>query len=341
MKLNGRIDIKQNQLLTSIMIIVGGALLLFGSSNIYYNHHIYGHNFAGDESATFLALMDQMQTEMSLINTNLVANNQPLAKEHLNNIDELYTKNIKKEIAERNERIANDITSVINETNIAIEKNNKDISSSVENFNDILAEAISVRIDPDAMTNSTIHALHFANLINSIDQSYADALGTEPMNMSAMNMNMKMNMSHDDNRSSSMSHGNNSNSNSNNNTMTVMNMNHDDGVSSRMTSMSMNKDTDKNSNAATKNGTTIDNTGSYQTAKELTNIAIELFNSTIKQNIPSNATTDNANAIEAGLKQLKDMIGSKAPYDKVIGIIHGIIQTNTQEAFNLPLKTSR
>jgi hypothetical protein len=341
MKLNGRIDIKQNQLLTSTMIIVGGALLLFGSSNIYYNQQIYGHNFAGDESATFLALMDQMQTEMSLINMNLGANNQSLAKEHLNNINELYTKNIKKEIAERNERIANDITSVINETNIAIEKNNKDISSSVENFNDILAEAISVRIDPDAMTNSTIHALHFVDLINTIDQSYADALGTEQMNMSAMNMNMKMNMSHDDNRSSSMSHGNNTNSNSNNNTITGMNMNHDDGVSSSMTSMSMNKDTDKNSNAATKNGTTIDNTGSYQTAKELTNIAIELFNSTIKQNIPSNATTDNANAIEEGLKQLKDMIGSKAPYDKVIGIIHGIIQTNTQEAFNLPLKTSR
>ena len=94
MKLNGRIDIKQNQLLTSTMIIVGGALLLFGSSNIYYNQQIYGHNFAGDESATFLALMDQIQTEMDLINTNLVANNQPLAKEHLNNIDELYTKNV-------------------------------------------------------------------------------------------------------------------------------------------------------------------------------------------------------------------------------------------------------
>ena len=163
------------------------------------------------------------------------------------------------------------------------------------------------------------------------------------MNMSAMNMNMKMSMSNDDNRNSSMSHGNNTNSNSNNNTMTGMNMNHDDGVSSSMTSMSMNKDTDKNSNAATKkkryNNRII--TGSYQTAKELTNIAIELFNSTIKQNIPSNATTDNANAIEAGLKQLKDMIRSKAPYDKIIGIIHGIIQTNMQETFNLPLKTSK
>lgn len=320
MKLNV-IDIKQHQLLTTTMLVLV-ALLLFGS-----NHQIYGHNFAGDESATFLALMDQIQTEMDLINTNLVANNQPLAKEHLNNIDELYTKNIKKEIAERNERIANEITSVINETNIAIEKNNRDISSSVENFNDIIGEAISIRIDSEALSNATIHALHFANLINSIDLTYADALGTKPMNMSGMNMN------DDDN---SMSHGNNTNNSSNsnnNNTMSDMKMNQ--GVSSMA---SMSNDTNNNSNA-TENGT-VTNIASYQTAKELTNKAIELFNSTIKQNIPSNAT-ENANAIESSLQQLKDMIESKAPYDKVMGIIHGIIQTNTLEIFNLPLKTSK
>ena len=38
------------------------------------------------------------------------------------------------------------------------------------------------------MTNATIHALHFTNLINRIDLSYANALGTKPMNMSAINM---------------------------------------------------------------------------------------------------------------------------------------------------------
>lgn len=321
MKLNV-IDIKQHQLLTTTMLVLV-ALLLFGS-----NHQIYGHNFAGDESATFLALMDQIQTEMDLINTNLVANNQPLAKEHLNNIDELYTKNIKKEIAERNERIANEITSVINETNIAIEKNNRDISSSVENFNDIIGEAISIRIDSEALSNATIHALHFANLINSIDLTYADALGTKPMNMSGMNMN-----DDDDNSMSPGNNTNNSSNSNNNNTMSDMKMNQ--GVSSMA---SMSNDTNNNSNA-TENGT-VTNIASYQTAKELTNKAIELFNSTIKQNIPSNAT-ENANAIESSLQQLKDMIESKAPYDKVMGIIHGIIQTNTLEIFNLPLKTSK
>ena len=321
MKLNV-IDIKQNQLLTTAIIALV-ALLLFGSN--IYNHQIYGHNFAGDESATFLALMDQIQTEMDLINTNLIANNQSLAKEHLNKLDELYTKNIKKEIAERNERIANEISSIINETSISIEQNNKGISDSVKNFNDIIGEAISVRIDSDALTNATVHVLHFANLINSIDLSYADALGTKPMNMSSMNIG--------DNNSRSHDNHNNSNISNKNNTMSGMNIDYGD---SSMASMS--KDTDNNSNA-TKNGT-IANIASDQTANELTNNAIDLFNSTIKPNIPSNAT-ENANAIESGLQQLKDMIESKAPHDKVMGIIHGIIQTNTQEIFNLPLESSK
>jgi hypothetical protein len=320
MKLN-LIRVNQNRLLTITIVVL--ALLLFGSS--IYTNQIFGHNFAGDQSASFLALMDQMQTEMSLINTNLVDNNQPLAKDHLNKITELYTKYIKKEIAERNKRIANDISSVINETSIAIEKNNQDTSSLVKNFNDIIGEAVSVRIESDALTNATVHALHFANLINSIDLSYADALGTKPVNISSMNIS--------DNNSRSHDNHNNSNISNKNNTMSGMNIDYGDSSMA-----SMNKDTDKNSNA-TKNGT-IANIASYQTAKELTNNAINLFNSTIKPNIPSNAT-ENANAIESGLQQLKIMIETKAPYDKVMGIIHGIIQTNTLEIFNLPLESSK
>ena len=313
-------NIKQVQLLTStILVVAATSLLLFGGSSIY-NNKIYGHNFAGDESASFLALMDQIQTEMSLINTNLIDNNQSLAKDHLKQINELYTKNIKKEIAERNERIANEISSIINETNIVIEKNNnnQDISDSVKNFNDVIAEAISVRIDSDALTNATINALHFANLINSIDLSYANAIGTKPMNMSAMNMG----------NNSTMSHGN----NTNNNTMPNMKINHGDSMSS------MSKHTDNKPN--TTDNITLSNMASYQTAKELTNDAIHLFNSTIKQNIPSNAT-ENSKDIESGLQQLKNMIESKVSYNKIMGIIHGTIQTNTLEVFNLPLKTSK
>ena len=321
---------KFNNIKQHLYIIAVLAILLFGS---YNNQQIYGHNFAGDESASFLALMDQMQTEMNLTNTNVNANNQSLAQDHLNEINKLYTETIKKEISERNERIANEISSIINETAVAIaqEKNNQDISETVKTFNDVIEEAISVRIDQDALTNATVHALHFANLINSIDVSYATAVGTEPVNMSAMNMHA-MNMGTADN-DNNMSHNN--NHNNSNSIMASMDMDHGSNDSSMA---KMSQHTADNSNAI--ETSTISDIAAYQTAKELANVATDLFNSTIKQNIPSNAT-DNSNTIESSLQQLKDMIESKDPYDKVMGVIHGPIQTNMLETFNLPLKASK
>jgi hypothetical protein len=305
-------SIKQHMYVFPVLTI-----LLFSS---YNSQQIFGHNFAGDESASFLALMDQMQNEMNLINTNLIDNNQSLANDHLNEIKKLYTETIKKEIAERNERIANEISSVLNETSIAIGKennNNQDLSESVKNFNDVIEEAISVRIDPDALTNATVQALHFANLINSIDVYYATAVGTEPMNMSAMSMGTA---------NDSISH--------NNTSMSSMDMDH--GSSSPSLASHMN--TTNNSN--TLETASIVNIAASQTSKSLTNVAIDLLYSTVKHNTPSNAT-ENANTIESNLYQLRDLIESKAPYEKVMGVIHGPIQTTMLETFNLPLKNSK
>ena len=107
-------------------------------------------------------------------------------------------------------------------------------------------------------------------MINSIDASYATALGTKPVNMSDMNM------SHGND--SSVSHSDSSMSHSDSNTMSSdMKMDHGDSSS---TMASMSKDTEHNSN--TNEISTITNIAPYQTAKELTNIAIDLFNSTIK-----------------------------------------------------------
>jgi hypothetical protein len=294
------------------------AIILFSS---YNNQQIYAHNFAADESASFLALIDEMQIEMNLINTNLLMNNQSLAQDHINKIKQLYTDDIKKEIAEKNERVANDISSIINETNTEIgqENNNQGINETIKNFNDIIGETITVRIDQESLNNATVHALHFADLINLIDQSYAAALGEKPMNMSSMNVSTHKNSSH---------------GNNDNNTASDMETDHhDNNVSSNMTNVD--KDAKHNSNA-TATGKITD-IASYQTAKELTNTALDLFNSTIKQNIPPDAI-ENADTIESNLHQLKDLIDSGASYDKVMGIIHGIIQTNTQEAFNLLIK---
>lgn len=324
-----------------LYVITAASILLITT---YDGQQILGHNFAGDESASFLALMDQLQTEMNLIYANLMDTNNngnklEIAKDHLNKINELYTDKIKKEIAERNERNANEISSSIDEIYTIIKtgnsnnaENDQNIQETVNIFKDIIGEAISSRINPDVLNNATVQALHFADLINWIDVSYANALGTKPMNMSGMNisgMNVK--------ESRSISGGNNSNIISLSSSLS-MNMNREDSSSSN--SMANRTQNITNTSNAMNASTSISNLASYQTTKELTNVAMILYNSSIKLNIPSNAI-DNANAIEFGLQQVKDMIDSKAPYNKVMRVIHGPIQTNVQEAFNLPLKTSK
>ncbi|HEX5185336.1 MAG TPA: hypothetical protein VFV86_00470, partial [Nitrososphaeraceae archaeon] len=254
------------------------AILLF---NTYNNQLIYAHNFAADESASFLALIDEMQIEMNLINANLLMNNQSLAQAHLTKIKQLYTDDIKEEIAEKNERVANDISSIINETNNTIEQenNSQGINETIKNFNDIIGETISVRIDQDALNNATVQALHFANLINLIDQSYAAALGEKHLNMTAMNISTQNNNSHGHN-------------NKNISSDLVEVDRRDNNVSSNITEM--HNDTKHNS-SATETGKITD-IASYQTAKELTNTALDLFNSIIKQNIPTDAI-ENADTI--------------------------------------------
>jgi hypothetical protein len=62
-----------------LSVIAAITVLLFIT---YHSQQIFGHDFAGDESASFLALIDQIQTEMNLINTNIVANEKSLAQDH-------------------------------------------------------------------------------------------------------------------------------------------------------------------------------------------------------------------------------------------------------------------
>lgn len=177
-------------------------------------------------------------------------------------------------------RVANEISSIIKDTTTTLDEKERElptIDDLVTTFNDVSEKPISLRIDLEALTNATVHALHFADLINEIDIAYANAFDRKPMNMSGMQM---------------------------------------DGEG---------------------NSSSISNLASYQTAKELINTAINLFNSTIKQNAPDNAT-ERVNIIEGGLVQLKEIIEAKNQYDDVMGIIYGIIHTKTQEIFNLSLK---
>lgn len=69
-------------------------------------------------------------------------------------------------MSERNERIANEMTDTISVIgDQTIQKTAKDeITNSIDNLDAISEESVGVRLEAGALTNSTVHALHFAKL---------------------------------------------------------------------------------------------------------------------------------------------------------------------------------
>jgi hypothetical protein len=101
----------------------------------------------------------------------------------------LLTDDVLKELKERNERIWTDLSGMLDSPKNASEKR---LNGNVSELNDLLEEALTVRVEKDQLINATVQALAFDNDINKILNEYNAAFNksTVPMNV---NMNMNMN----------------------------------------------------------------------------------------------------------------------------------------------------
>ena len=165
------------------------------------NSEIYGHTFTTDENVLFLALVDKLKVHAKLIEQSILGNNFESAYQHSNLLKQFYSKEINDEIEEKNERIANEISSLINTISSSFSNNitQSQLTNTIQDFEAVLDESVSVRIAQEAINNSTIQALRLATLINDIDINYANSFSVQPFNMSAMGMDQhgqqSMNMS--------------------------------------------------------------------------------------------------------------------------------------------------
>jgi len=100
---------------------------LFNIDN-FLKSQVYGHDFVPNESASFLSFANQLQAESELVQSNLDNDNLTLAKEHatraielLNSKDPINNVAWRDEIAERNQRVANElVTAISNLENITV-----------------------------------------------------------------------------------------------------------------------------------------------------------------------------------------------------------------------------
>src|SRR5215204_761846 len=90
----------------SLLILLFSIVVI--STSVFYGLHniAYAHTFSGDESASFLILIEEISTESHLIERSLI-NNVTLAQIIAERISHLVTPEDLEEISEKNKLVAN------------------------------------------------------------------------------------------------------------------------------------------------------------------------------------------------------------------------------------------
>ncbi|HXV89448.1 MAG TPA: hypothetical protein VD710_10220 [Nitrososphaeraceae archaeon] len=340
------------------------SISVFSNSDNFYNDKIYAHLFSPNETATFVSVVYQLQTEMQLVLENLASNNVSLAHDHANKAASLVTQRILVEIAEDNPKLAGDLRNALiqlQSISLTSESQVKSTSQVVSDLNERLNADALVRmaqLQPTSSNflegftktlgtifggdeketkerNAKIEALALANVIDSVLTNYGNAyhVGFDMTNMSNMVMTGK--------NSNAVPMGMNNSVNGNNSATDNMNMNMNMNMNINMNMHTVNS----SSNTTTQHGGEMSdgyslvNVSDYQSAQALTIKASEILNNKLKSiNINDKNVTSFITNLDNGLTQLNNLIANKdSPLD-VMDVVHTQIHPNLQQAFSLQLR---
>jgi len=177
------------------------SLMILGMA--YTTKSAFAHTFSGDQSAEFLAKVQELKVETHLIQENL--SNKEVVSWHIDKTGEFWNANDTKEMNERNQRLAKEIPDGLSALFAAANSTNPDVAkvkSIVDALDNSLAEAVTVRIDQTARDNATINALAIVNVLDETMEDYGTAVGAED---SGSNMTMSSDNSTGGGNMSSMS----------------------------------------------------------------------------------------------------------------------------------------
>jgi hypothetical protein len=333
-----------------VMGIVLSTVFSTSVSNIL-NQKVYAHMFTTDETASFLAFADQLKVEAGLVQTNLASNNLLLAQKHANKAASLLTPGIIVEIAEKNQKTADDLSTAVDDLQkitSSSEKHQQRVKQLVSDINAAVTEAVTIieqgegdssnflkkgidflsgifggsseKADTKVEKNGTIQSMGFADLVDSILINYGNAYAVD------FDMTNMSNMVTTRNNSSSMTMDDMTDNNSNNNSNSSTNMNSMDMSSSVMANMDYKG----------RNYTLVDMTD-YQSAQALATKAQDIFKTELKPIASGNSSAHVAN-LENGLMQLNNSIKNKASPTDIMMVVHTQIHPNLLEGFNLKLR---
>jgi hypothetical protein len=311
---------------TNILIGIIFSMILLSAAVNLINQKTYAHIFTTDDTASFIAFVNQLQVESDLVKTNLANNNISMAQKHANKAASLLTLDTITEISERNQKLADGLTTTVNDLqkiSSSSEKERQMVNKLVSDINSTSNEAVRLieqRQGPGTSNflesgieflrgifgggseksanmieiddNSTTQPLAFADLIDSILINYGNAYAVDfdMTNMSIM----------------AMMEGGNSPS------MTIDSM------------------SDKRTYA-------LADMTDYQSAQALAARAQEIFNTELKSMAPNNKSAFITN-LDNGLREFSDAIQEESSPLDIMMIVHTQIHPNLLEAFNLKLR---
>lgn len=184
----------------SAVALAISALMVLGISAAS-TRNAYAHTFSGDQSAAFLATFEVIKVYLALADKDF-ATNSTLSAEHVEHAGEHLSDDIVKEITEKNERLGTELPASIAELQEALESGNATaagVNEQVSNINNLLDEAITVRVERSQLNNSTVQGTMLANLVDEVLNTYSSAYGVEEEHEEgAMNMTQSGNMMSDD-----------------------------------------------------------------------------------------------------------------------------------------------
>jgi hypothetical protein len=143
----------------------------------------YAHIFSSDESASFLALVEEIRIETHLAMNS--TSSGTLALQHASRASDLLDPNVTQEIRERNDRIGTELPVALHDLEGLTASSLVDMQSirqKVDQIDGLLGEAVTVRIDREHRDNATTGALSFALLVNSLSEHYGKAMASETAN---------------------------------------------------------------------------------------------------------------------------------------------------------------
>lgn len=155
------------------------ATLLLGviGSGLIYVHPAYAHNFGGDQSASWLAKVAEIKTEVANVVKHVGQKNT--IDYYVDVLSEYWTTNDTREMGERNALLQQEIPATINATLTDANVGNQSmVNDDVAKLNGYLDESVPVRIDKDKLNNSTVQALAVTFVIKEALEKYGDAVNS-------------------------------------------------------------------------------------------------------------------------------------------------------------------